>query len=101
MASAKEAGRRSTVLPQMPMRHRLRRDAVRLAHFGSSQHSARHHQRHSSDAHQVARGHGELELLIDPLQATKHGLANAPDALAPAEMFLDAFANALAQAVTG
>ena len=61
--------------------------------------SARHRDRHSGEAHQVAGGHGELELLIDALQSAKHGLANPADGLAPAEVLLDPLADDLAQAV--
>src|SRR5450755_2840599 len=100
-ASAKERGTRSIVLPLIAVRYWIRRNGIRLPLFVSSRCSGRHRQRHSSDAQQVAGSHGELELLINPLQAAKHGLPDAADSLAPAEMLLDAFANDLAQAITG
>ena len=78
----------------------MRTNRVRHWPFGSSQQSVRHPDRHSGDSHQVAGGHGELELLIDPPQSAKHRLSNPTDGLAPAEMLLDAFADDLAHAIT-
>ena len=60
----------------------------------------RHHDRYSSQAHQVVGGHGELELLIDASQTTKYRLSNATNGLAPTEGLLDPFADDLADAVT-
>jgi hypothetical protein len=60
--------------------------------------TSRHH-RYSGEAHQIAGGHGELELLIDSLQPAKHGLSNSADGLAPTEGLLDPFADDLADAV--
>ena len=79
----------------------MRRSGVCRSWFGSWRHSARYRDRYSSDAHQVAGGHREFELLIDPLQTAKHGLPDAAYGLAPAERLLNPFANDLAQAVTG
>lgn len=74
---------------------------AREAFFGDSRRrSVRHRQRYSGEAHQVAGGHSELELLIDATQSAKHGLSNPPDGLAPPEVLLDPFADDLADAVT-
>src|ERR1700694_1646296 len=100
-ASTKERGTRSTGLSLISVRYWICRNRVRLPLFGSSRCSDRHRHRHSSDAQQVAGGHGELELVIDSLQATKHGLANAANGLAPPEVLLDAFADDLTQVITG
>ena len=77
----------------------MHRNGVHLSLPGSLRCSGRRCERHSGDAYQVAGRHGELELVVDSLQPAKHGLANPADRLSPTEMFLDAFANDLAQAV--
>ncbi len=68
--------------------------------FRSSRDSGRHREGHSSKSHQVARGQGQLELLVDAPQAAKHGLPYPADRLAPAEVLLDPLAHDLAQAIT-
>lgn len=59
----------------------------------------RRRHRYSPEAHQVARSHGELELLIDASQATEHGLADAADGLSPSEVLFDPLAHDLAQPI--
>jgi hypothetical protein len=50
--------------------------------------------RHWRHSEQIVRSHDELELLIDPLQSTKHGLPDPAQGLGPAERPFDPFANA-------
>lgn len=59
-----------------------------------------HHLGHSRHAHDVAGRHRELEVLIDPSNATVDGLANASYGLAPTEVFFDTLADRLADGVT-
>src|SRR5258706_11242683 len=59
-----------------------------------------HHSRHSRHAHDVARQHGDLEVLIDPLQTSEQRLSDRSDRLAPAEVFFDAFADPLTDPVS-
>src|SRR5436190_24087467 len=101
IALANEVGKRLTARASIVGKLWMLRNGVCCSRFGSLRHSARHHDRYSSDAQQIAGGHRELELVIDSLQATKHGLANAANGLAPPEVLLDAFADYLAQAITG
>src|SRR5512145_160774 len=54
--------------------------------------SPEHYSRHTRE---IARGHGQFELLIDPLESSKDGLPNPPDRLSPTEVFLDALADDL------
>jgi len=56
--------------------------------------------RHLRHSDQVARQHGELELLIDSNKPAKHGLTDPPHGLAPAKVLFDTLANRLAQRVT-
>ena len=67
--------------------------------FGSSRCSQRYRAWHSGNSQDVARRHRELEVLIDPSQSSEHGLTDAPDGLAPAEVFLYALADHLTQYV--
>src|SRR6266480_2694204 len=90
----------SSVLRWVRSRHPKHRNELCRSLLGSLQYSSRHHARHSGETHQVAGAHGELELLIDALQSTKHGLPNPADGLAPTEVFLDSFADDLADSVT-
>src|SRR6185437_7629793 len=64
---------------------------------GSRTRSTRHTDRHSCDAQQIVRRHGELELLVDAAHATKHRLADAPHGLGPAERFIDPLPDDLIQ----
>src|SRR3954471_7436685 len=68
---------------------------------GSLTGSCRQRRPHSRHPQQIAGGHGELELGIDASKASKHGLPQSPDGLAPTEVFLDSLADNLAQAVSG
>src|SRR6266581_2436622 len=100
-ASAKERRSRSTVPSLILGRYWIGRNGVGLPLFVSLRCSCRHRHRHSSNAQQIAGSHSELELLINPPQSAEHGLPDAADGLTPAEMLLDAFADDLAQAITG
>ena len=101
MSSASEVGRRLTARAWISGKPWMRRNGICRSRFGSLRHSGRHHHRHSSEAQQVAGCHRELELVIDSLQAAKHGLTNAANGLAPSEVLLDALADNLAQVITG
>jgi hypothetical protein len=50
--------------------------------FASSPYAGWHRNRHSRHSQQIVRSHGELELLIDPLQPAKHGCRILPTVLA-------------------
>src|SRR5712692_11702458 len=65
----------------------------------SSRHPLRYRAHYSGDPQDVARGHGELEVLIDAPQSSEHRLPDAAHRLAPAEVFLDALSDRLAQSV--
>src|SRR6185312_2154628 len=54
---------------------------------------------YSCDAHDVARRHGELEVLVYAPHPAVDRLADAPHCLGPAEMLLDALADRLAQRI--
>lgn len=69
---------------------------ARLPHFVGS---LRRRERHSGDSHDIARGHGEFEVLIDSLQTSIHRLPDAAHRLASTEVHLDPLANHLAQSV--
>ena len=78
----------------------MRRNDVDRQLFASLPYAACHHDRHSRHSQQVVRSHGELEVLIDSLQAAKHGLSDPAHGLGPAERLLNPFADSLAQPVT-
>lgn len=59
----------------------------------------RYRHQYSSHSHDVACCHGELEVLINALHPPIHGLADAADGFAPAEVLLDALSDTLAQRV--
>src|SRR2546423_1815829 len=82
VGSAREIESRSPVLPLILSIYPTQRNSVQLSLLGSLGYSSRHRARHSSESHQVARGHGELELLIDVLQSAKRRLAKPADGLA-------------------
>src|SRR5207253_2781546 len=54
-----------------------------------------HRSRYSADPHDVARQHGQFEVLIDSADAAEDGLPQPADRLGPAEVFFDAFADLL------
>lgn len=83
------------------VRYRVRRNGICPSLFGSSYLLRTAPPGYSSDAQQIAGGHREFELLIDPLRTTKHGLPKPADGLTPAERFLDTLADDLAQAASG
>jgi len=68
---------------------------------GSLRRSLRRRAQHSSHSHDVARCHRQFEVLVDALDPSINGLSDAPDRLAPTEVFLDALANRLADGVPG
>src|SRR5712691_98494 len=71
-----------------------------FAVIGSSpRHPLRYRAHYSGDPQDVARGHGELEVLVDTPQSSEHRLPDAAHRLAPAEMFLDALSDRLAQSI--
>src|SRR5829696_7616483 len=74
----------------------LHRAALGARSLASCRCSLRHRAQHSSYSGDVARGHGELEVLIDAPESSVDGLADAADCLAPAEVFLDALSDRLA-----
>lgn len=61
--------------------------------------SLRPREQYSGHSRQVARRHGQLEVLIDPLQAAEQCLPYVADRLAPAEVLLDALADRLTEPV--
>ncbi len=75
--------------------------AVRCSHHGGSlQRSLWHHAWHSGHAGQIARGHRQLEVLVNaPLDAAIDRLPDPANCLAPAEMLFDTFADDLAYSV--
>src|SRR2546425_8035112 len=74
--------------------------SVRLSsEFCSLRRSLRYRARHSGDSDDIARGHGQLEVLIDPSQSPVHGLPDTAHGLAPAEVLLDALSDRLAQRI--
>src|SRR6267378_2002919 len=74
--------------------------SVRLSsEFCSSRHSLRYRARHSGDSDDIARGHSQLEVLIDSSQSPVHGLPDTAHGLAPTEVLLDAFSDRLAQCI--
>lgn len=62
-------------------------------------HLPRHRKQYSRHTREIARGHRQFELLIDPLEASEHGLSNPPHGLAPTEVLLDALTDDLADPV--
>lgn len=62
-------------------------------------HLVRHREQYSRHAREIARGHRQFELLINPSESSENGLPNPSDRLAPTEVFLDAFANDLADPI--
>jgi hypothetical protein len=66
---------------------------------GSSRRSLRHCPQHSRHSHDVARLYRRFEVLVDALNPSVDGLSDATDRLGPAEVFLDALANRLANRV--
>lgn len=54
---------------------------------------------HSGHSHDVARGHGEFEVLVHTPEASIQCLPDSPNGLAPAEVFFDALADRLADRV--
>src|SRR5512145_181506 len=70
-------------------------EAYRARFRGSLPHVLRYREQYSRHARQIARGHGQFELLIDPSDAAEDGLPNPADRLAPTKVFLNAFANHL------
>ena len=78
---------------------RTRRASLCPPYAASLCNSLRYHTQYSRHSHDVASRHRELELLIDAPQPAKHDLANAPDRLTPAEVFLDALADCLTHRV--
>src|SRR6516162_4565481 len=75
--------------------------AIQLLRLASWSRCLRDRHRYSGQAQQVACCHGELELQINPSQATKHRLPNPTHCLRPTEVFFDALAHDLAQSITG
>ena len=55
---------------------------------------------HSGHSHDVAGCHRDLEVLIDAFESAVDGLPNTANRLAPAEVFLDALSDHLADGVT-
>src|SRR6266545_7247722 len=94
-----EGGMRSrTDFPSSESSDRCR--SVRLSSgFCSLRRSLRYRARHSGDSDDIARGHDQLEVLIDPSQSPVHGLPDAAHGLAPAEVLLDALSDRLAQRI--
>jgi len=73
-----------------------RASALRASRIGgSSRRSLRHRAQQSSHSHDVARCHRQLEVLVDAPDPSVDRLADAPDGLTPAEVFLDALADRL------
>ena len=75
----------------------LRRHARRIG--GSLPGFLRYRHEHSRHSYDVAGGHRQFELLVDAPDASVHGLADAPNRLAPAEVLLDSLADGLADRV--
>lgn len=80
-------------------RLRAGRAACRPASGSSLCSSLRCRGQYSGDAHDVARRHGELDLLIDPPDAAKDCLSKSPHRVAPTEVLLDALADDLADSI--
>src|SRR5258706_5934269 len=99
-APLRNARSRSSGFRSISSRLRSRR-IVRFSAVSSLRDSGQHGDRHSGDTHQVAGGHREFELLIDPMDSPKHSLANASDRLAPAKVLFNSFANSLTELVGG
>src|SRR5258706_8017412 len=68
---------------------------------GSLRCPMRHADQYSSHSHNVARRHGQFEVLVYALDAAVHRLPDVANGLAPAEVFLDALAHYLAGSVGG
>jgi hypothetical protein len=66
---------------------------------GSSRRPLRHHAWHSRHAGQIARGHRQLEMLVDAPDAAIDGLTYPADRFTPAEMLFDTFADDLADSI--
>ncbi len=75
-------------------------DPHRVRLCRSLPHLLRHRGQYSGHTREIARGHCQFELLINPLDSSKHGLPNPSDRLAPTEVLLDTFADDLADPVT-
>src|SRR5712691_12195261 len=74
--------------------------SVRLpSDFRSLRRSLQYHTRHSSDSDDIARDHGQLEVLVNTSQSPVHGLPDTAHGLAPAEVLLDALSDRLAQRI--
>ena len=94
----RESGVASTALAIAVGFSRTRFGCFRLSH-GPRHSKTGCHCRHSGHSHNVARQHIQIELLIDPVDAAEHGLADSPDCLGPTEMLFDALADPLADLV--
>lgn len=88
------------LLPMFRIRGERSAPAVRPS-ASSSPCSVRHRAEQSRHAHDVARGHGQLEVLINAPDASIQCLPNSFDRLAPAEVILDAPPDRLADGVAG
>ena len=55
---------------------------------------------HSGHSYDVARRHGELEVLVDAPHPPVHRLADAPHGLAPTEVLFDSLSKHLAQGIS-
>ena len=75
------------------------RGALAARSWDSYRGSLRYRAQHSGHSHDVARGRRQLEVLIDPFDATVDGLADSPDGLAPTEVVLDSLSDHLAGGV--
>ena len=77
----------------------LRRSARLACPLVSLHRCLRFRAQHSGNSYDIARRHGELEVLIDASHPAVHRLADAPHGLAPAEVLLDALADRLADGI--